>query len=147
MSGARLDASNMVQANSTLRPSSGLFWLVLIALLGIIFLGARFLIAPKVAAAAFGVPLADDNGIAFAYTKGIRDIFSGLVGLPFLFAGRRRPLAWILLIATIIPVADGFIMMKFSGVQANFLAIHWGAAFYLIVLAFFLFRTPRITEG
>ena len=91
MSGA--SASNMVQANSTLRPSSGLFWLVLIALLGIIFLGARFLIAPKVAAAAFGVPRADDNGISFAYTKGIRDIFSGLVGLPFLsMANSKFPL-------------------------------------------------------
>lgn len=125
--------------------SSPLFWLTLAAILGIVFIGLRFLVAPLTAAAAFGVPLADgSDGIAFAYTKGIRDIFSGLVGLPFLLAGQRRPIAWVLLVATIVPLTDGLIMMMFSGVQRVFLAIHWGAAVYLIVVAFFLFRTSRL---
>lgn len=73
--------------------SSPLFWFVLIAALGIIFLGGRFLLAPLTAATGFGVPLVDGNGLAFAYTKGVRDIFSGLVGLPFLFVGQRRAVA------------------------------------------------------
>jgi len=133
----------MLEGNEKLSRSSPLFWFSLIAILGIIFLGARFLVAPHTASAAFGVPLDDGNGVAFAYTKGIRDIFSGLVGLPFLLTGRRRAVAWILLIATIIPIADGLIVMKFSGPQPQFLAIHWGAALYMVVLAFFLLKTPR----
>ena len=112
------------------------------AILGIIFLGGRFLVAPHTASAAFGVPLDDGNGVAFA-TKGIRDIFSGLVGLPFLLTGRRRAVAWILLIATIIPIADGLIVMKFSGPRPQFLAIHWGTTLYMIVLALFILKTPR----
>ena len=124
------------------RPSP-LFWLTLTAALGIIGLGARFLVVPQVGAEGFGVPLQDGNGVAFACTKGIRDIFSGLVGLPFLFAGRRRAVAWILLTASIIPVTDGFIMMKFSGLRPAFLAIHWGTALYIIVLVTCLFRTSQ----
>ena len=109
----------MPQGNDKLSGSSPLFWLSLIAVVGIVFLGGRFLAAPRVAAAGFGVPLDDGNGVAFAYCKGIRDIFSGLVGLPFLIAGRRRALASIILIATIIPITDGFIMMRFSGPRAD----------------------------
>jgi len=133
----------MPQGNDKLSRSSPLFWLSLIAVVGIVFLGGRFLAAPRVAAAGFGVPLDDGNGVAFAYCKGIRDIFSGLVGLPFLIAGRRRAIASIIFIATIIPITDGFIMMRFSGPRLMFLSIHWGAALYMIVLASFLFRTSR----
>jgi hypothetical protein len=60
-----------------------------------------------------------------AYTKGVRDIFSGLVGLPFLFSGQRRSVAWVMLTATIIPIADGLIMMKPLGSRT----VHVGADF------------------
>jgi hypothetical protein len=130
----------MMEPDDDLRRWSALFCLPFIAALGIIFVGGRFLVAPRAAAAAFGIPLGDGNGVAFAYMKGIRDIFSGLVVFPFLFAGRRRPVAWIMLIATIIPITDGFILLKFSGLQPMFLAIHWGTALYMAVLALLLFR-------
>jgi len=116
----------MAQFGAKLVRASPLFWLVLMAVLGIVFLGARFLLAPLTAAAAFGVPLENGHGLAFAYTKGIRDIFSGLVDLPFLLTGQRRAIAWVMLTATVIPIADGLIVMKFSGFQPLFLSIHWG---------------------
>lgn len=102
----------------------------------------RFLLAPCIAAEGFGVPLDRGSGLAFAYTTGIRDVFSGLVGLSFLFPRQRRAVAWVILVATIIPIVDGFILIRFSGVRLMFLAIHWGAALYLIVLALLLFRRP-----
>jgi hypothetical protein len=34
-------------------------------------------------------------------------------------------------------------MMKFSGLRPAFLAIHWGTALYIIVLATYLFRTSQ----
>jgi hypothetical protein len=67
--------------------------LSLVAVVGIIFLGIRFLIAPQTGAQGCGVPLEKGNGIAFALTKGIRDIFSGAVTLPFLLGRQRRAVA------------------------------------------------------
>jgi len=137
----------MPEPPEPLTTSSPLFWLSLGAALGIIFLGSRFLLAPKVAAESFGVPLNDGTGFAFAYAKGIRDIFSGVVALPFLLRGHRRAVAWIILTATMIPVFDGFIIIHFSGARPMFLSIHWGAAVYMAILAVFLFRTPRRNQG
>jgi len=39
-----------------LRRNSALFWLVVLIAVGIIFVGARFLVAPSAGAAGFGVP-------------------------------------------------------------------------------------------
>ena len=46
---------------------------------GIIVIGARFLIAPTVAAAGFGIAAGHDGGNAdpYLYVKGVRDIASG----------------------------------------------------------------------
>jgi ABC-type Na+ efflux pump permease subunit len=121
--------------------SSPLFWLSLMVAAGIIFIGVRFLLSPLVAAEAFGVPLVSGAGVAFSYAKGMRDIFAGLVIFPFLLMGQRRALAWIMLVATIIPVVDGLIVLRFSGFQPRFLSVHWGTALFLALLAFLLFRS------
>ena len=92
------------------------FWLVLIVVVEIVFLGAgSFSLPDRVGRPR--LPLEYGHRLAFAYAKGIRDIFSGHVGLPFLLAGQRRAGAWIVLAATIVLIADGFIMMKFSRFQ------------------------------
>jgi hypothetical protein len=54
----------MPQVDNKLSRSSPLFWFTLAAAIAIMFLGARFLIAPRIAAEGFGVPLDDGNGIA-----------------------------------------------------------------------------------
>jgi hypothetical protein len=51
--------------------------------LGMIFLGARFFYAPEAATAAFGIHLNGSGDYSFHYTKGIRDIFSGLLFVCF----------------------------------------------------------------
>lgn len=43
---------------------------------GIIFIGCRFILAPSTAAAGYGVSVAEPR--AYLFTKGIRDIASGL---------------------------------------------------------------------
>ena len=50
--------------------------------LGIIFIGTRFLLAPQVAAADFGIATGPGGGSTDPYlsVKGVRDIASGLVG-------------------------------------------------------------------
>ncbi|GAB3635193.1 hypothetical protein GCM10027422_07830 [Hymenobacter arcticus] len=81
--------------------------LALLTGLGLIFIGLRFLLAPRAGAEGFGVflPPADVN-YAFHYAKGIRDVFSGLLLVAFAGLGYDRPLAWVALLGTLIPCAD-----------------------------------------
>jgi hypothetical protein len=58
---------------------------------GIVAIGARFLLAPATAAAAYGVPADPETGSAGAYlaVKGVRDIASGL--FVFILIAARQP--------------------------------------------------------
>jgi hypothetical protein len=75
--------------------------------LGMVFIGARFLLAPRAGAEGFGVflPPADAN-YAFHYAKGIRDVFSGLLLALFAGLGYDRALAWVTLLGALIPCVD-----------------------------------------
>ena len=74
----------------------------------IIFIGARFLVAPRVAAAGYGVPQISASPPPRAYlsVKGVRDIASGLFVIILMAAGATHLLGWVILAATIIPLAD-----------------------------------------
>jgi hypothetical protein len=58
----------MNEPESRFDRSSPLWWLTLIAVAGISAIGARFLIAPRIAAEGFGVPLVDLMEMDFAVT-------------------------------------------------------------------------------
>ena len=75
---------------SELRRTSALFWFTLIIPIGIIGVGVNFILNPVGASAAYGVAISDPNSFPFMWIKGIRDIFSGLVILPFLLNGNRK---------------------------------------------------------
>jgi hypothetical protein len=80
--------------------------------LGMIFLGARFFYAPEAATAAFGIHLNGSGDYSFHYTKGIRDIFSGLLLCAFVLMNQRKALGVTLLAGTIIPVVDMLIVLS-----------------------------------
>jgi hypothetical protein len=61
-----------------LTASSVLFWLTGLLAVGIIFIGARFIVAPLPAARDFGVPAPETKTFTYLWTKGTRDIVSGL---------------------------------------------------------------------
>lgn len=136
----------MAQTEERLSRTSPLYWLVLATALGFMLIGIGFLVAPRIASEGFGIPLDGGPGLAFARVKGIRDIFAGLVVLPFLFRGERRAVAWVMLTATLIPIVDGFIVLNSLGAHPLFLSIHWGAAVYFIVVDLFLYRVTRNTK-
>jgi hypothetical protein len=75
--------------------------------LGMVVIGLRFLLAPRAGAEGFDVflPLTDTQ-CAFHYAKGIRDVFSGRLLALFAGLGYDRPLAWVLLLGTLIPGVD-----------------------------------------
>lgn len=124
-----------------LRKNSPLFWCTLVLPVAIIGVGINFLLNPVGASTAFGIPIHDPAAFPFMWTKGIRDIFSGLVILPFLLRGDRRTTATLVAIATFIPVCDGLAILRHIGI-APAIYIHWGTALYMTIIAAFLLRSP-----
>lgn len=111
---------------------------------GIIAIGARFLIQPEASAAGFGVP-EWPHGTAAAYfdIKGIRDIVSGLVPLGLLITGHRRALAVALTAETVTPVGDMIVVLTHGGSAATALGIHGATAVLVALTAGLLFREHR----
>jgi hypothetical protein len=91
---------------------------------GIIFVGARFIVAPRAAAAGYGVQpdLGQRSAGAYLSVKGVRDIASGLFVLILMAGGATQLLGWVILAATIIPLADAAIVLGNGGPKS----IAWG---------------------
>ena len=83
------------------------FFLSAVIAVGIIFIGGRFLAAPSLAAAGYGVPASTEpQSRAYLSAKGIRDIASGLFAAIPIAYGSTHPLGWFMLVAALIPVGD-----------------------------------------
>ena len=102
---------------------------------GIIFIGARFLVAPRVAAAGYGVPADLDRSYAGAYlsVKGVRDIATGLFVLILIAAGEAHLVGWVMFGATVIPLADAVIVLRNGGTKSIALGVHGGTAAVMLV--------------
>lgn len=120
---------------------SASYWMTLLLAAGIIFIGARFIIAPLVGANGFGIPISGIEDLPYGRIKGIRDIFSGLALLPFLFLKMRRSAALVLTAAIIIPATDFCIVLMTNGAKdIQHLLIHGLTVVYMIVTSILLFR-------
>ena len=88
---------------------------------GIIFIGARFLLAPSTAAAGFGIAAWHDGGKADPYlsVKGVRDSASGLIAVILLAARMPQVLGWFELAASTIPIGDAIIVLHSNGPKAT----------------------------
>jgi len=102
---------------------------------GIIFIGARFLIAPRVAAAGYGVQsdLGQRSIGAYLSVKGVRDIASGLFVLILMAAGATHLLGWMILAATMIPLADAAIVLRNGGAKSIAYGVHSVTAAVMLV--------------
>jgi hypothetical protein len=102
----------------------------------ILFIGARFLAAPKVAMAGFGVP--QDSLRALTSIKGVRDITSGIVPLVVLAAAGHHAFGWALLAAAITPIGDAVIVTRNGGTLRQALSVHAATAATLVVAGLLL---------
>src|SRR5262245_7251458 len=110
------------------------FWMVMLIALGIIFIGARFIIDPNLGAVGFGIPFSHRGDVPFGRVKGIRDIFSGLVLLPLLIQRMRRATAWVFTAAIIIPATDCLIILNTNGpADIGHMLIHGLTAVYMAI--------------
>lgn len=101
----------------------------------IIFIGARFIVAPRIAAVGYGVlpDLAQPYSGAYLSVKGIRDIASGIFLVILMAAGATHHLGWIMLAATLIPVADAVIVRRNGGSPAIAWGVHGATAAVMVV--------------
>jgi hypothetical protein len=112
--------------------------------LGMVFIGTRFLLAPRTGAEGFGVFLPPtDANYAFHYAKGIRDIFSGLLLAIFAGLGYDRSLAWVTLLGALIPCVDLTIVLAQPTASLAFAMPHLVAIILLLGLAVSLFTLAR----
>ena len=102
---------------------------------GIIFIGARFLVVPQAAATGYGVlaaPVGAQNHAAshypWLYVKGMRDIASGI--FIFILLANRAPhlLGAFMAAASISPVGDAVIVLRSGGTRAAAFGIHGATA-------------------
>ena len=103
----------------------------------IIFIGARFLVAPRVATAGYGVLAEVDQPGTRAYlsVKGVRDIASGLFVIIAMVGGATHLLGWIILAATIIPIGDATIVLRSGGAKSTAYGVHGATAAVMLVAA------------
>lgn len=126
---------------ATLGKSSLLFWCTLLVPAAIIAIGINFILNPEGASAGYGISSHDPAAFPFMWIKGIRDVFSGLVILPFLWRGDRRTTATLMAIAIVVPFGDGLVILAHLGFAPP-IYIHWGTALYMMIVAGFLFGKP-----
>ena len=101
----------------------------------IIVIGARFIVAPRAAAAGYGVQpdLGQPSVGAYLSVKGVRDIASGLFVIILMAAGATHLLGWVILAATIIPLADAAIVLASGGPRSIALWVHGLTAAVMLV--------------
>ncbi len=103
---------------------------------GIIFFGARFILQPAAAVAAFGIansPPPSSGSTAWLAVKGVRDIVSGLFVVLLMLNAPPRLLGEFMLVASFIAMGDGAIVLRSGGSRAAALGIHGVTA--LVILA------------
>lgn len=109
----------------------------LLAAVGIIGLGAMYLLRPRVMTSSFGLPLPEDgrNITWWLRLKGSRDIASGLVVLALMVWGSAHVLGIILLIQAIIPMGDMSLILAAKGSTRTALGVHGLTAALMIAAA------------
>jgi Domain of unknown function (DUF4267) len=102
---------------------------------GIIFIGARFIVAPRIAAAGYGVlpDLGQRSAGIYLSVKGVRDIASGLFVIILMAAGATHLLGWAILAATIIPLADATIVLRNGGPKSIAWGVHGVTAAVMLI--------------
>jgi hypothetical protein len=105
----------------------------------ILFIGLRFLFAPRAAAAGYGVPAKPDGDPAYLTIKGLRDGSYGLVGLALLaFVGPVAE-AWFMVVVALVPLGDTLVVLRHGGTRAVAFGVHFATAVTVLVSAALLF--------
>ena len=128
---------------ATVLTKSG-YWLSRLLGAGSIVIGARFLVAPQAAAAAYGITgeQAGPSSDLYLAAKGVRDIASG-VAFVLLAAGKPHALGRYLGAASIIAIGDATIVLRGNGPKATAYGVHGTTATVMLGTAALLLSGPE----
>jgi hypothetical protein len=112
---------------------------------GIIVIGARFLVAPRAAAAAYGIATDQDGPASDPYlaAKGVRDIASGVVVFALIAAGKPHALGRYLGAYSITPIGDAINILRNNGPKATAYGVHGTTAAVMLGTAALLLSEPE----
>lgn len=102
------------------------------------FIGARFLLAPRAAAAGYGVP-SEEGGTAYLEIKGVRDLTFGILGLALIAFAGTHAAGWYMLVVALSPLCDTLIVLRHGGTRAVAFGIHFATAVVVLLSAALLF--------
>ncbi|MGP4023761.1 DUF4267 domain-containing protein [Actinomadura sp. 3N407] len=115
------------------------YGLAIVLGLFVTFIGARFLWAPRAAAADYGVPAKQDGDAAYLEVKGLRDLTFGVLGLTLIAFTDARTAGWYMLVVALAPLGDTLIVLRHGGTKAAAFGIHFATAVIVLVSAALLF--------
>ena len=107
----------------------------------ILFIGGRFLIAPRAAAVGYGVPAKPGGDPAYLTIKGLRDGTYGLAGLALLAIAGAHAEAWFMLAVALVPLGDTLIVLRHGGTRTTAFGIHFTTAALVMLSAALLFAS------
>lgn len=115
------------------------YGLAIILSVFLLFIGARFLLAPRASAAGYGIPAKDDGDVAYLTIKGLRDATFGAVGLILIAFTDAHAVAWYMLAVAIAPLGDTLIVLRHGGPKATAFGVHFATAVVVLINAALLF--------
>ncbi|MGJ6964796.1 DUF4267 domain-containing protein [Streptosporangium sp. G11] len=105
----------------------------------VVFIGVRFLLVPRAAAAGYGVPAKPDGDAAYLTVKGLRDFSYGILGLALLAFAGAHAAGWFMLVVALNPLGDTLIVLRHGGTKATAFGIHFATAVIVLISAALLF--------
>jgi hypothetical protein len=113
------------------------YGVAVLAAVGIIAVGAMYILNPRGAAKSFGLPLPEEgaNIAWWLRLKGVRDIGAGLVVLAIMAWVGPRALGIVLLIESFIPIGDMSLILAAKGSTKAALGMHGLTAGLMIAAA------------
>ncbi|WP_433463100.1 DUF4267 domain-containing protein [Spirillospora sp. CA-128828] len=115
------------------------YGLAVVLTLFVAFIGARFLVSPRPAAAGYGVPTEQDGDSAYLEVKGVRDLTFGILGLALIAFADAHAAGWYMLVVALAPLGDTLIVLRHGGTKAVAFGIHFATAAIVLVSAALLF--------
>ena len=102
-------------------------------------IGVRFFVAPRVAAAGYGVPAKEEGDAAYLNVKAVRDTTFGILGLTLIAFAGTQAAALFMLVSVLAPLGDTVIVLRHGGTKATAFGIHFATAVFMVADAALLF--------
>src|SRR3954466_8968711 len=98
-----------------------------------LFIGLRFVLAPRAAAAGYGVPAKEGGDAAYLTIKGLRDVSYGVLGLALIAFASAHAVGWFMLVVALNPLGDTVIVLRHGGTKATAFGIHFATAVIVLI--------------